>query len=67
MFLPYSDIVKYATVDRFGSFEEFKKRMVGSDGTLNAHQRLICGLGKFYFSNETCIFCCKLQLEHQIL
>ncbi|CAG5130002.1 unnamed protein product [Candidula unifasciata] len=41
--LLYGSIPKSAV--RFGSFEEFKKRMVGADGTLNAQQRLLCGLG----------------------
>uniref|UniRef100_A0A0B7B8V5 Citrate transport protein n=1 Tax=Arion vulgaris TaxID=1028688 RepID=A0A0B7B8V5_9EUPU len=41
--LLYGSIPKSAV--RFGSFEEFKKRLVGSDGTLNGQQRLLCGLG----------------------
>ncbi|XP_059147219.1 putative tricarboxylate transport protein, mitochondrial [Physella acuta] len=41
--LLYGSIPKSAV--RFGSFEEFKKQMVGANGTLNGHQRLICGLG----------------------
>ncbi|KAK0058739.1 tricarboxylate transport protein mitochondrial, partial [Biomphalaria pfeifferi] len=41
--LLYGSIPKSAV--RFGSFEEFKKQMVGANGTLNAHQRLLCGLG----------------------
>jgi len=31
--------------DRFGAFEEFKKRSVDAKGNLSAGQRLLCGLG----------------------
>ncbi|GFO10583.1 tricarboxylate transport protein, mitochondrial [Plakobranchus ocellatus] len=41
--LLYGSIPKSAV--RFGSFEELKKRFVGTDGTLSAQQRLLCGLG----------------------
>ncbi|XP_076453417.1 tricarboxylate transport protein, mitochondrial-like [Babylonia areolata] len=41
--LLYGSIPKSAV--RFGAFEEFKKRMVGADGVLDAHHRLLCGLG----------------------
>lgn len=31
--------------NRFGAFEEFKKRSVDANGNLSAGQRLLCGLG----------------------
>lgn len=31
---------------RFGSFEEFKKRSVGADGSFASHKKFLCGLGK---------------------
>lgn len=33
------------SVNRFGAFEEFKKRSVDANGNLSAGQRLLCGLG----------------------
>jgi len=32
-------------IDRFGSFEEFKKHNIGPDGTLSPHKKFLCGLG----------------------
>ena len=32
---------------RFGAFEEFKKRNINPDGTLSAHKKFLCGLGKY--------------------
>ena len=33
---------------RFGMFENLKKRNLSADGTLAAHKKLLCGLGKFF-------------------
>jgi len=41
--LVYGSIPKSAV--RFGSFEEFKKRNVGPDGTLSTSKKFLCGLG----------------------